>query len=131
MKKNPNQFLVLTVSDSNGTIYEENGIDEERWNFICELKNVKRGRLVKRIESIVIIVLIFSLFFFNTKSEYAEKFSSAKYTPNSKPWTTDCKADVAMPCATQVISFFKKKFRKKFNFKSNQINKKKLMNHLE
>merc|ERR1712146_438792 len=58
---------------------EENGIDEERWNFICELKNVKRGRL----------------------SEYAEKFSSAKYTPNSKPWTIDCKADVAMPCATQ------------------------------
>ncbi len=73
----------VTCSDSGGYIYDEAGIDREKLAFIMELKNVKRGRV----------------------SEYAEKFSSAVYTPVNRDmdhnplW--DHKADCAYPCATQ------------------------------
>ncbi len=73
----------VTCSDSGGYIYDEAGIDREKLAFIMELKNVKRGRV----------------------SEYAEKFSSAVYTPVNRDldhnplW--DHKADCAFPCATQ------------------------------
>ncbi len=69
---------VLSLSDSNGCIIDEDGIDAEKFAFIQELKNVKRGRI----------------------SEYAEKFPRAKYYEGKRPWQM-AKADIAMPCATQ------------------------------
>ena len=69
---------VVTCSDSNGTIYDPEGINEEKLDFIFELKNEKRGRI----------------------KEYADKFKSAKYFENQRPWKL-AKFDVAMPCATQ------------------------------
>lgn len=74
---------VLTLSDSNGYIYDEAGIDREKLKFVMELKNERRGRI----------------------KEYTDKFKSAVYTtidPNSifNPlWNH--KADCAFPSATQ------------------------------
>ncbi len=68
---------VVTLSDSGGYIYDEDGIDAEKLAFVMELKNIKRGRI----------------------SEYAEKYPNAKYFPGERPWGVKC--DVAMPCATQ------------------------------
>jgi len=67
---------VVTLSDSDGTIYDPNGIDQEKLNFVLELKNVKRGRI----------------------KEYAKKYK-CEYYPNEKPWKFKC--DIALPCATQ------------------------------
>jgi len=67
---------VVTMSDSDGTVYDEKGFNKEKLAFIMELKNVKRGRI----------------------KEYADKFG-AKYLPGKKPWGIKC--DVALPCATQ------------------------------
>ena len=67
---------VVTLSDSGGTIYDKDGIDQEKLAFVIELKNVKRGRI----------------------KEYAEKFN-AEYMEGSRPWNVNC--DVALPCATQ------------------------------
>ena len=72
-----NGAKVVSVSDSGGSIYDKDGIDEERLAYIKELKNVKRGRI----------------------SEYADKFSSAVFRPDETPWTIKC--DLAYPCATQ------------------------------
>lgn len=72
-----NRAKVVSVSDSGGSIYDKDGIDEEKLDFIKELKNVKRGRI----------------------SEYADKFSSAVFRANETPWTIKC--DLAYPCATQ------------------------------
>ena len=69
---------VVTCSDSNGTIYDPEGINEEKLAFIFDLKNERRGRI----------------------KEYADKFKSAKYFENQRPWKL-AKFDVAMPCATQ------------------------------
>lgn len=66
----------VTVSDSNGFIYDPDGINEEKLAFILELKNVKRGRI----------------------KEYADKFKS-QYFEGQRPWSVKC--DVALPCATQ------------------------------
>jgi len=74
---------VVTLSDSSGYIYDEQGIDSEKLAFVKLLKNVRRGRI----------------------SEYCEKFSSGVYTPVDSAldynplW--DHKADCAMPCATE------------------------------
>ena len=68
---------VVTLSDSNGFIYDPDGIDEEKLKYVFLLKNVHRGRI----------------------REYAEKYPSATYTPNERPWSVKC--DIAMPCATQ------------------------------
>lgn len=68
---------VVTMSDSSGYIYDENGIDAEKLAFIMDLKNEKRGRI----------------------SEYVDKYSSAKFHKGERPWSVNC--DVAMPCATQ------------------------------
>ncbi|OEY73727.1 NADP-specific glutamate dehydrogenase [Salegentibacter salarius] len=68
---------ILTMSDSGGYIYDEAGIDEEKLQFIMDLKNVRRGRI----------------------SEYVDKYSSAKYFEGETPWGVKC--DVALPCATQ------------------------------
>ena len=68
----------ISMSDSNGTIIDEDGIDAEKLAFVMDLKNNKRGRIV----------------------EYANKFKSAKYLEGKRPWGAT-KADVAMPSATQ------------------------------
>lgn len=68
---------VLSVSDSGGSIYDKDGIDEEKLEYIKELKNVKRGRI----------------------SEYADKYKNAEFRANITPWDIPC--DLAYPCATQ------------------------------
>ncbi|MBT8295581.1 MAG: NADP-specific glutamate dehydrogenase [Gramella sp.] len=68
---------VVTMSDSGGFIYDKDGIDEEKLQFIMELKNVKRGRI----------------------SEYVDQYTSAEYHEGKTPWAIKC--DVALPCATQ------------------------------
>lgn len=72
-----NGAKVVSVSDSGGSIYDKDGIDEEKLAYIKELKNIKRGRV----------------------SEYADKYSSAQFRANETPWTIKC--DLAYPCATQ------------------------------
>ena len=67
---------VITMSDSNGYIYDPDGIDEEKLAFIFNLKNVQRGRI----------------------REYAEKYG-CKYVEGARPWNEKC--DIAMPSATQ------------------------------
>ncbi len=69
---------VVSVSDSGGTIIDRDGIDEEKLQFVMELKNVKRGRI----------------------REYADKYSSAEYCEGKRPWGL-VSAEVAMPSATQ------------------------------
>lgn len=68
---------VLTMSDSSGFIYDPDGINSEKLDFIMDLKNIKRGRI----------------------SEYVKKYPKAKYTKNKNPWSVPC--DIALPCATQ------------------------------
>jgi len=68
---------VLTLSDSNGFIYDPDGINLEKVNWIKELKGKRRGRI----------------------SEYADHFKGAEYHEGKRPWGV--KADLAMPCATQ------------------------------
>jgi glutamate dehydrogenase (NADP+) len=73
----------LTLSDSNGYIYDEEGISKEKLAFVMELKNVRRGRI----------------------KEYADKYKSAVFTPidpkanHNSLWNH--KADCAFPSATQ------------------------------
>ena len=68
---------VLTLSDSSGYIYDEDGIDRAKLAYVMELKNEKRGRI----------------------SEYIEAYPKAKFVKGKTPWEVKC--DVAMPCATQ------------------------------
>jgi glutamate dehydrogenase (NADP+) len=67
---------VVTMSDSSGYIYDPKGIDEEKLEFIAELKNLYRGRI----------------------REYAEQYG-CKYVEGARPWYEKC--DIAMPSATQ------------------------------
>ncbi len=66
----------VTLSDSDGYIYDPNGIDAEKLEYVKELKNVERGRI----------------------REYAEEYG-VKYVPGARPWSE--KAQIAMPSATQ------------------------------
>ena len=68
---------VVTMSDSNGYIYDPAGIDLEKLEWVLELKNVRRGRI----------------------KEYADKFAGAQYFEGQRPWSVPC--DCAFPCATQ------------------------------
>ena len=68
---------VVTLSDSNGFIHDPDGLDEEKLEYVKELKNIYRGRI----------------------REYAERNPSATYYPNARPWSIPC--DIALPCATQ------------------------------
>ena len=68
---------VVTLSDSNGTIYDPAGINAEKLAFVMELKNIKRGRI----------------------KEYADKFKGAQYLDGQRPWGIAC--DCAFPSATQ------------------------------
>jgi len=67
----------VTMSDSDGTIYDAAGITAEKLAYVMELKNVKRGRI----------------------KDYADKFAGAKYLPGQRPWGVAC--DCAFPSATQ------------------------------
>ena len=67
---------VVTMSDSDGYIYDPDGIDREKLDYIMELKNLYRGRI----------------------REYAEKYG-CKYVEGARPWGE--KADIALPSATQ------------------------------
>jgi glutamate dehydrogenase (NADP+) len=69
---------VITLSDSGGAIYDEDGIDREKLDYVADLKNNRRGRI----------------------NEYAEKYTSAKYFEGERPWKLG-KVDVALPCATE------------------------------
>lgn len=71
-----NGVKVMSMSDSGGTIYDKEGITQEKLEFIKELKNVKRGRI----------------------KEYADKYK-AEYLEDKTPWGIKC--DIAYPCATQ------------------------------
>ena len=67
---------VVTLSDSSGYIYDDDGIDAEKLSFVMELKNVKRGRI----------------------KEYADKYN-IEFHEGERPWGVKC--DIALPCATQ------------------------------
>jgi glutamate dehydrogenase (NADP+) len=67
---------VVTLSDSNGFIYDPTGINAEKLAWVMELKNVKRGRI----------------------SEYIQKFGG-EFHQGQTPWNIPC--DIALPCATQ------------------------------
>ena len=68
---------VVSLSDSNGSIYDPAGLDEEKLAYVLELKNIKRGRI----------------------KEYAERFPGVTYMEGRRPWSIPC--DIALPCATQ------------------------------
>jgi glutamate dehydrogenase (NADP+) len=67
---------VVTASDSDGFIHDPDGITGEKWEYLMELKNIRRGRI----------------------SEYAEEFG-VKYYAGERPWKIP--GEVALPCATQ------------------------------
>lgn len=68
---------VLTLSDSSGFIYDPAGLDQEKINWVKQLKNVRRGRI----------------------NEYIDEFSGAQFFEGEKPWGVKCQ--IALPCATQ------------------------------
>ncbi|MDR0384944.1 MAG: NADP-specific glutamate dehydrogenase [Prevotellaceae bacterium] len=67
---------VVTLSDSNGYIYDPDGIDSEKLEYVKELKEIYRGRI----------------------REYSEKYN-CKYVEGARPWNEKC--DIALPSATQ------------------------------
>ena len=67
---------VVSISDSNGTIHDSDGIDAEKLDWVMDLKNKKRGRI----------------------KDYSEKFG-CEYLEGKRPWSIPC--DIALPCATQ------------------------------
>lgn len=67
---------VVTLSDSSGSIYDENGIDHEKLDWVMDLKNNRRGRI----------------------KDYADEFK-VDYLEGQRPWSVPC--DIALPCATQ------------------------------
>ena len=68
---------VISLSDSSGSIYDSDGISQEKLEFVMDLKNNKRGRI----------------------HEYVKKYPNAKFFEKETPWNFVC--DVALPCATQ------------------------------
>ncbi len=68
---------ILTMSDSSGTIVDQDGIDSSKLEFVFDLKNNRRGRI----------------------KEYKERYPSAEYLEGQRPWSVAC--DVALPCATE------------------------------
>ena len=68
---------LLTLSASDGYIYDPDGIDREKLDYVMELKNIERGRI----------------------KEYADEYPNAVYHAGQRPWGE--KADIALPCATQ------------------------------
>ena len=68
---------ILTLSDSSGYIYDKDGIDQKKLEFIKNLKNNKRGRI----------------------HEYVTAYPKASFFAGKRPWEVPC--DIALPCATQ------------------------------
>ncbi|HEY6142320.1 MAG TPA: NADP-specific glutamate dehydrogenase [Flavobacterium sp.] len=68
---------VVTMSDSDGYIYDSDGFDEVKLAHVMKIKNELRGRI----------------------SDYLTKYPNAKYVAGKRPWEVKC--DVALPCATQ------------------------------
>ena len=68
--------VILTLSDSDGYVYDKDGIDLEKIAWVKHLKTVRRGRI----------------------SEYADQFG-AEFHAGERPWSVPC--SVALPCATQ------------------------------
>ena len=68
---------VVTLSDSDGFVYDPEGLTEDKLNYVFLLKNIRRGRI----------------------SEYAKQYPQAQYFPGERPWRIPC--DIALPCATQ------------------------------
>ncbi len=68
---------VVSLSDSSGSIYDPEGIDEEKLRFVMELKRIRYGRI----------------------KEYADRFKGVEYYQGSRPWAIKC--DCAFPSATQ------------------------------
>ena len=67
---------VVTLSDSSGFIYDPEGIDKEKLEYVFDLKNIRRARI----------------------KEYAEKYN-CEYHDGERPWKIKC--DIALPNATQ------------------------------
>jgi glutamate dehydrogenase (NADP+) len=67
---------VVTLSDSGGYIYDPDGVDAKKLEYVIDLKTIKRGRI----------------------KEYAEKYK-VKYYEGERPWGVKC--DIAIPSATQ------------------------------
>lgn len=67
----------VSLSDSNGTIYDPDGVSEDKLGYVMELKNVRRGRI----------------------KEYAEKFPRVVYKEGTRPWGIKC--NCAFPSATE------------------------------
>jgi len=67
---------VISLSDSDGAIYDPAGLNKEKLEYVKQLKNVEKGRIW----------------------EYTEQYD-AEYFENGKPWQIPC--DIALPCATQ------------------------------
>jgi glutamate dehydrogenase (NADP+) len=68
---------VLTLSDSGGYVYDPDGIDQEKIDWVKRHKTHHRGRI----------------------SDYVKEFSRAEFHEGERPWCVPC--DLAMPCATQ------------------------------
>ncbi|UYH56156.1 NADP-specific glutamate dehydrogenase [Qipengyuania sp. SS22] len=68
---------VLTLSDSGGFIHDPDGFDQDKIDWVKDLKTRRRGRI----------------------SEYADHFTSASFHEGRRPWDVPC--DLALPCATQ------------------------------
>ena len=68
---------VVSLSDSDGSIYDPEGLNPEKLQYVLTLKNVRRGRI----------------------SEYAAKYPNSIYYKGERPWKIKC--DIALPCATQ------------------------------
>ena len=68
---------VLTMSDSSGYVFDKDGINEEKLNYIMDIKNNKRGRI----------------------SDYIKKYPKAEFKKNRTPWEVKC--EIVLPSATQ------------------------------
>ena len=68
---------VIAMSDSKGFLYDKDGINQEKLDYIKEIKNIKRLPL----------------------SEYCKKFPKSEFHQGKRPWSVPC--DLAFPCATQ------------------------------
>lgn len=68
---------ILTLSDSSGTLYVEQGIDREKLDHIMDLKNNRRARI----------------------HEFRDRYPDAQFLEGQRPWSIPC--NIALPCATQ------------------------------
>jgi len=70
---------VVTVSDSSGYVHCKDGLSNEAFDMLQEIKNVKRGRI----------------------TELADAFENISFVSNERSWAVPFEVDIALPCATQ------------------------------